>query len=142
MKTPPIIVENTFNAPVTKVWEALTNRRQMKHWYFDIEDFVPEYGAEFEFYGGSEEKPYLHKGKITDMVQEQKIAYDWKYDAVEGDSHVTFELRPDGEDRTKLKLTHTGTETFPTYDANFSRASFEAGWNEIVNSNLKNYLEQ
>jgi uncharacterized protein YndB with AHSA1/START domain len=26
------------NAPVDKVWNALTNKEQMKNWYFDIPD--------------------------------------------------------------------------------------------------------
>lgn len=140
MKTPPIIVETVINAPVAKVWDAMTHKRQMKHWYFDIPDFVAEYGAEFEWYAGPEGKQYLHKGKITEMLQEQKIGYDWKYEGVEGDSHVTFELRYEGEHTTKVRVIHTGTETFPTYDANFSRESFEGGWQQIL-TGLKGYVE-
>ena len=141
MKTLPIVVEAILNAPVHKVWAALTHHRQMQQWYFDIEEFIAEYGAEFEFYGGTPERQYLHKCKITDLVQDQKIGYDWKYDGVEGDSHVTFEIHPEEGHKTKLRLVHSGTETFPTYDTNFSRTSFENGWNEIINSNLRNYLE-
>ena len=141
-KTPPIIIDTIINAPIKKVWDALTHRRQMKHWFFDIEDFIPEFGAEFEFYNDADKKDYLHKGKITDMVLEQKIGYDWKYDGIEGDSQVTFELHPDVEGKTRLKLKHSGTESFPAYDNNLSRASFEKGWDQIINHNLKNYLEQ
>ena len=43
--------------------------------------------------------------------------------------------------QTKLILTHEGVETFPPDDPNFSRASFEAGWKEIISISLKNYIE-
>ncbi len=32
----PFIIERTYNAPVSKVWSAITDKDQMKQWYFDI----------------------------------------------------------------------------------------------------------
>ena len=49
MKTVPFVIERTFNAPVERVWKALTDRNETKQWYFDIEKFNPEVGFEFEF---------------------------------------------------------------------------------------------
>lgn len=142
MKTRPIIVEQEMNASVSKVWEAITHRRQMKHWYFDIENFVPEFGAEFKFVAGPDGKEYTHLIKITSMVQEHKISYDWKYDGIEGDSHVIFELFAEGDHKTRVKLTHEGTDSFPAYDTNFSRESFEQGWTEIIKTSLKEFVEK
>jgi len=31
-----LIIQRTYEAPIEKVWEALTNKDQMKQWYFDI----------------------------------------------------------------------------------------------------------
>jgi len=38
----PIVIERTYNAQIEKVWNAITNREQMKQWYFDIADFKAE----------------------------------------------------------------------------------------------------
>jgi uncharacterized protein YndB with AHSA1/START domain len=44
-----IMMEQTFNAPVARVWRALTDAGQMREWYFDLKEFKPEVGFEFEF---------------------------------------------------------------------------------------------
>ena len=71
--------------------------------------------------------------------QQKKIAYSWRYAGEEGDSLVTFELFPEG-DKTRLKLTHEGLETFPKLPA-YARTNFETGWTEIIGSSLKQYVE-
>jgi hypothetical protein len=47
-------------------------------------------------------------------------------------------LSADG-DKTRLKLTHEGLETFPKTAA-FARENFEAGWTSIA-SELKQFVE-
>jgi len=139
-KTPePIIVERTFNAPITKVWEALTDVDKMRKWYFDVSAFEPVIGFEFTFSGGSETKTYLHKCKVITVESPHKLAYTWSYDGYEGSSLLTFELTEEG-DQTHLKLTHTGLETFPN-EPDFARTSFMGGWDYIINTSLKGYLE-
>ena len=56
----PVVIERTYDAPVETVWKAVTNKEQMKHWYFDLKEFEPEIGFEFQFHGGTEQKQYLH----------------------------------------------------------------------------------
>lgn len=141
MAATPLIIERIYNAPVTIVWHALTNREAMKQWYFNIDDFKPEVGFEFHFYGGSEEKQYKHLCRITQVVPEQKIAYTWRYENYPGDSEVTFELFPEGND-TRVRLTHTGLETFPKDSKDFAVSSFTAGWTEIIGTLLKNFVEK
>ena len=96
MKEAPIVVERTFDATPTEVWQAITDGSKMKEWYFDIKDFKAEPGAEFQFYAGDGKKQYLHLWKITEVVTGKKISYSWKYDFDPGISHVTFELFPEG----------------------------------------------
>src|SRR5690606_14247773 len=109
----PLIIERTYDAAIERVWEALTDNDQMKQWYFDLPDFKAETGFEFEFYGGTEEKQYLHKCKVVEVEPITKIAYTWSYDGYAGQSLVIFELFSEGSNRTRLKLTHSGLETFP-----------------------------
>lgn len=139
--TSPLIIERTYNAPSEVVWQAITDNEQMKHWYFPLEEFHAVVGFEFQFSGGSKEKTYLHLCRVTEVIPGKKLAYTWKYDGYPGESLVSIELFPEG-DKTHVKLTHTGLETFPQDPKDFARTSFEAGWTSIIGTNLKNYVEQ
>jgi uncharacterized protein YndB with AHSA1/START domain len=134
-----IILERTFDAPVGRVWTALTDVDQMREWYFDLAEFKPQVGFEFDFTVEHEGNSYHHLCRVTDVVPEKKIAYTWRYKGEPGDSLVTFELFPDGN-KTRLKLTHTGIETFPKTPA-YARKNFEAGWTAIIGSELKQFVE-
>ena len=138
--TEAVVIERTFNAPVARVWKALTNADEMRVWYFDLKEFKPEVGFEFEFTVEHEGTKYHHLCKITEVIPQKKIAYTWRYAGEEGDSLVTFELFPEG-DKTRLKLTHEGLETFPKLPA-YARTNFEKGWTEIIGSSLKQYVEE
>jgi uncharacterized protein YndB with AHSA1/START domain len=142
MDTLPIIIERTFNVAVSKVWKAITDKDEMKKWYFDFADFKPEIGFKFHFSGGpSPEKQYLHLCEITEAVPEKKLSYSWRYDGYPGNSFVTFELF-DQDNRTMLRLTHTGVETFPKDNPDFAKENFVEGWNQIIHTSLKDYLEK
>ncbi len=140
MNAVPIVVEQVYDAPVEKVWSAITDADEMKNWYFHLHDFKPELGFQFQFTGGTEEGiKYLHVCEITEVVPEKKLTYTWRYDGYEGVSSVTFELFPQNG-KTLLKLTHSGLETLPADNPDFNPANFEKGWKEIVGTSLKEYL--
>lgn len=142
MKATPYVIERTYKAPIEKVWQALIDPKKMKEWYFDIPNFKPVVGYEFQFYGGSEDEKYLHLFKITEIVEGSKLAYTWRYENMPGSSELSFELFEAGSD-TKLILTHTGLESFAVIDnPMFSIDSFDKGWTMIIGTNLKNYIEQ
>src|SRR6266404_806097 len=134
-----VVIERTFNAPIARVWKALTNVDDMRRWYFDLKEFRPEVGFEFEFVVEHKGMKYHHLCKVTEVISQKKLAYTWRYKGHEGDSLVTLELFADG-DKTRLKLTHGGLETFPKTAA-FARKNFEAGWTAIIGSELKRFLE-
>ncbi len=136
----PIEIERTFDAPVERVWKAISSADDMKQWYFEFAEFKPEVGFEFQFWGGTEDKQYLHLCRVTDAVAGKKLAYSWRYDGYEGNSIVTFELSPEGKG-TKLRFSHRGIETFPQDDPNFARENFAEGWDEIINKALKGFVE-
>ena len=140
MKQEPFIIERTYNAPVSKVWKAISDKKQMKEWYFDVSDFKPEVGFEFQFTGENEGKTFVHLCKVVEAEDEKKLRYSWQYKDYEGLSFVTFELFAEG-DKTRLKLTHEGLETFPPVK-DFAKESFGAGWNYIIGTSLKEYMEK
>jgi uncharacterized protein YndB with AHSA1/START domain len=141
MKTEPVIKEVLLNAPASKVWKAITDKDDMKQWYFDFAEFKPEVGFEFQFYGGSDEKKYLHLCKITEVITNKRLTYSWRYDGYPGNSFVTFELF-DEAGKTRLKLTHKGIESFGTDNPDLAKENFVEGWNQIIGKGLKEYIEK
>ena len=137
----PLVIERTFNASVERVWKAITDKNEMKQWYFDLAEFKPEPGFEFQFEGGKEDKCYLHLCRVTEVIPNKKLTYSWRYDGFEGNSFVTFELFPEGN-KTRLKLTHAGLETFPHDNPDFAKENFMEGWTSIIGTFLKEYLDK
>ena len=135
----PVIVEQTLQAPVSKVWKSLINAEEMKQWYFDIKEFKPQVGFDFIIDVEHQGTRFIHLCRITQVIPEKKLSHTWKYQGHEGNSLVTFELS-DENGHTKIRLTHEGTETFPKTAA-FAKENFKAGWTSIIKEGLKNYVE-
>jgi len=141
MENKPLVFERTFDAPVSNVWKAITDKDEMKKWYFDLKAFRPEVGFEFQFEGGKDpENPYTHLCKIIEVIPFKKLKHTWTYKGYEGVSFVTFELFEEGN-KTKLRLTHEGLETFPKSNPDFAKENFKEGWTHIIHTSLKGYLE-
>lgn len=140
MNQEPFVIERTLNASIDKVWKALTDENQVKQWSFDMKGFKPEVGVEFKFDGGKEDMVYHHICVVKEVVTGKKLAYSWRYDGYEGESLVTWELFNEGN-QTRVKLTHTGLETFPKHP-DFARENFVMGWNDIIGRLLKEYVEK
>jgi len=138
MDNQPLIIEQEFNAPLALVWQAITQKELMKKWYFDIPDFKPEVGNKFNFEGGEENMRYNHLCQVLEVIPQQKLKYSWEYEGYPGVSFVTFELFSIGE-KTKVKLTHEGIETFTNSD--FKKEKFLGGWNYLIHKSLKKFLE-
>ena len=135
----PFVIEQIYDAPIEKAWKALTDKNQMKEWYFpQLLGFEPVVGFKFEFAkdGSSYEKEWI----VTRVVDGRILAHTWKYKNYPGMSEVTFQLSNEAHN-TRLRLTHTGLETFPD-DPHFARHRFEDGWTRIIGSDLKRFLEK
>jgi uncharacterized protein YndB with AHSA1/START domain len=139
----PIILERTFNAPVEKVWSALTDIDQMKQWYFpQLENFRPEEGFETEFNVHHQGKDFYHVWKVSKVAPLKKISVEWKYRGYPGNSLLTFELFSEGN-QTKLVLTHEKIETFdPAKHPELAPKNFLEGWTEFMDKELKEFLEK
>ena len=138
-KDEPLVVERTLNAPVALVWKALTDKEDIKQWSFDLREFAPVVGFEFQFDVEHEGFRYCHRCKVTEAIPNRRLAYTWRYEGHAGDSLVTFDLFAEGS-KTRVKLTHEGLETFPKLPA-FAKANFLGGWTQIVGSSLKDFVE-
>jgi uncharacterized protein YndB with AHSA1/START domain len=134
----PLVIERVFDAPADLVWKAISERDRMKIWYFELAQFAPEPGFEFEFSVEHDGTNYQHLCQVKEVVAGKKLAYTWRYAGQPGDSLVTFALFPEGE-KTRLRLTHEGLDTFPKLPA-YARHNFVRGWTMLIGSELKNYL--
>lgn len=134
----PVIKEVLLDAPVSRVWKALTDKDELKQWCFDMKAFQPEPGFQFEFYGEKDGVQFLHQCKVLEVEPERRMKWLWSYRDVPGDTFVTFELFAQG-DKTKLRLTHEGLENLPQ-DENYAKENFIAGWNSILGQLLPGFL--
>ena len=136
----PIVIERVFDAPVERVWQALTSKEELKQWSFDIPDFEPEEGYEFTFNGQNENGIKIHYCRITEVIEQRKLVYSWRYRNIRGVSVVTWELFHEG-DKTRLRLTHAGLEKLAHAGAGYRRQGFNTGWNSIFQL-LATWLQQ
>ena len=138
-KFEPLVIERTFNAPIARIWKALTNRDDMERWYFDLKEFKAEAGFEFRFTVEHKGFTYAHYCKIVEVIPGKKLAHTWRYEGLKGDSLVTFELFAEGK-QTRLKLTHEGLDSFPK-TPEFAKTNFVVGWTQIIGTWLKEFVE-
>jgi uncharacterized protein YndB with AHSA1/START domain len=133
----PFIIEQVYNASIEDVWQAISDENSMREWYFpQLRQFKPVVGFDFVF--SNDGSPYQKQWQVTKVEPGRLLAHSWVYKGYPGSSEVIFELFDEG-DKTRLKLQHTGIDSFPS-DLHFARTRFENGWKHILGSNLKNYL--
>ena len=141
MNNQSIVKEVSINAPVARVWKAITTKEEMKQWCFDIKDFEPVVGYEFRFSGGKDGESFVHICVVKEVIEHKKLSYSWSYESMPDIvTLVTIELFEESSKLTRVKLTHEGVDKFPQ-DKNFARGNFESGWTEISKL-LKTHAEQ
>lgn len=136
-----VLLEFSYKTTPEKIWKALTDKEEMKKWYFEVDEFLPEVGFEFRFWGESEERRYLHICEIREVIENKKLCHTWRYDGIEGNTDLCFEITDEGNQKTSVKLVHTGFETFPPDDSDLKIENFIEGWTSILGTSLKKYLE-
>ena len=136
-----ITIKRELDAPIGKVWHALTDVGAMRQWYFPmLEDFRPRVGFETEFVVSHNGKDFPHIWKVTEAQPKKVIAYDWRFGGYPGNSNLRFTLIPDG-DKTELKLEHVNLSSFePQKHPELSAGNFKMGWEQLL-AGLVKFLE-
>lgn len=136
-----VTINQTLDASVEQVWNALTDASQMRQWYFDLPEFKAEEGYTFQFEGqGNTGEKYLHFCEVTQVKHQEVLEYSWTYEQIEGYSLVRFSLTQLSDNHTQLRLTHTGLDSFPKDNSDFAAESFDKGWTALVTQSLVGYL--
>jgi uncharacterized protein YndB with AHSA1/START domain len=142
MKSEPVVKEIIVNVPLNKAWKVISDKDEMKNWYFNIAELKLEKGFEFKMYGGEPgERQYPISCRIVEVELGGKLSYTWNYDDFPAETLVTFELFKEGHN-IKVRLTHTGLEKMPPESPEVSRENHVLGWNQIIGISLKEYLEK
>lgn len=130
------------NATTNQIWNALTDAKTMKEWYFDMADFKLEVGNKFYFYEPGENKKFKHVCEILEIISNKKFSHTWTYpELTKGSSIVCWNI--DEQNGTVIvSLTHEGLNTFADGGSDFDPANFKAGWNEILHKSLKQFVEK
>jgi len=134
-------VKTTINAPVSKVWDALTKPEIIKQYFFGtdtITDWKP--GSPIKFRGEWEGKKYEDKGTIKEVKDQKLIRYDY-WSSMSGiedkpENYVLITYKLSGEDYD-VTLTVT-QENIP--DEKMKAHSVE-NWKKVLHD-LKDLLEQ
>lgn len=126
-----------LNAPIQKVWEAVSSAEGLSTWFMP-NDFKAEEGHEFTIQSPFGPSPC----KVLEVRPPSKLSFLWD----ESGWIVTFELK-ELEGRTELTLVHSGwkksEEIIPKAGEKSSiiRDRMDQGWENLVNVSLRKVVE-
>ena len=133
-----IIKEHTFNAPIGKVWNAISIAEEISSWFIKA-DFKAEVGYNYTFTASEEE----NCTQITGVVQNASpytLVYTWIVANTNAETTVKWILE-ETEQGTKLQLEHSGISNYEGETAVTMFSSFDKGWANCI-SELEGYLKQ
>lgn len=129
----------TVNAPLEKVWDALTNPEMVKQFLFGSQLLTDwKVGSEIIFQGEWEGQTYRDKGVVLEYNHQQKLAYsylsNWSgmEDKPENYLWVCYEVKP-GDNCTELTI----------YQSNYDEEKAEhskGNWANVIDG-LKKLVE-
>ena len=138
----PIIISHILQAPIERVWTALTDVDQMNVWYFpQLKAFEPRVGFRTEFLLTNDGRDFTHQWVVSEVSAPNRISYLWTLKEWEGLSMVTFELETHGA-YTLLKLFNAGGHTYKDDIPEFKRQSGIDGWTYLLCEALPDYLSK
>ena len=124
-------LQATLNAPLEKVWEALTNPEIVKQYFFGTELLTDwKVGSPIVFQGEWEGQKYTDKGEVLEYEHNKKLLYSYlsswseKEDLPENYLCVGYEVKADGTN-TSLSIHQSN------YDEESAKHS-EGNWAALV----------
>jgi uncharacterized protein YndB with AHSA1/START domain len=137
----PFVIERVFDAPVSRVWKALTVRDDIGEWFMDIDGFEPKEGYEFTLVAEHKDKRYIHFCRVTEVIDQRKLSWSFRFQNTNGITYVTWELFPEGR-KTRLRLTHEGLEKIAHAGPEYGRQNFVEGWTSFLDERLAQFLQR
>ena len=123
--------EIVIDAPVEVVWRTITEPDQITQWFADRVELVIEPGAHGYMEFGDQGGPVI----VETVDPPARFSFRWNHPRGEepagGNSMlVEFTLTPEGDERTRLRVTESGHELLDWDDAEKERYASEhqEGW--------------
>ncbi|KAF0993832.1 SRPBCC domain-containing protein [Geobacillus sp. TFV-3] len=125
-----------LNAPIEKVWKAVTTSEGIATWWMP-NTFEPILGHQFVLHAG----PFGDSPcKVTELDPPNLLGFDWGKDW-----HLTFVLKALEDGKTEFTLIHSGWDAEKTTEFGqphtVVRKIMDDGWENIVNQKLPAYIE-
>ncbi|SFI34076.1 Uncharacterized conserved protein YndB, AHSA1/START domain [Paenibacillus sp. UNC496MF] len=124
---PDVRVSQVFNAPIDKVWRAISTSEGLGAWFMP-NDFAPVVGHEFHIDAG----PFgRQRCLVKEIEPPSRIAFQWGTEWT-----ITILLEDRGDDRTACTLVHAGWREDGMTEFNLPHAAVRErmgqGWVGIV----------
>jgi len=127
--------EILIEAPAEVVWRTITEPDQMSQWFAEQVELVIEPGAHGYMGFGDQGGPVV----VETVDPPARFSFRWNHpigeEPVVGNSMlVEFTLTPEGDERTRLRVTESGHELRDWPDAEKQRYADEhqEGWGEFL----------
>lgn len=129
-----IVIDATPEA----VFKAITDPNELTQWFPDQAILEPKIGGKmkFSFFKTDSEyrqMDYFPEGTITEIIPNKKISYTWQEPNIPGfpNTVVTWELEKMEDNKTRLKLFHTGFKPDET------AKKHNEGWSHFLGQLIK-----
>lgn len=127
----------TFDAPIQKVWNAVSTSEGISSWFMQ-NDFQPVEGHEFHLQSPFGPSPC----KVLKVDEPHHLSFSWDTDGW----YVSFDLKEIG-DKTEFTMIHGGWKQTDTIvpkarrSASEIRDTMNGGWEALVKKKLREVVE-
>lgn len=91
-----VILERSYDTTIDDLWDAVTNPERLPRWFLPVSGEL-KLGGRYQFEGNA-------GGTITECVPPRSVAATWEFGGEM--SMVEVRIAPEGEARSRLKLSH------------------------------------
>ncbi len=139
-----VVIEKNIviDASPEVVFKAITDPKELTNWFPDQAILEPKVGGKvkFSFYKDNErehrEFDFFPEGTITEFIPNKKLSYTWHVPNTPDFPRtlVTWELEEIADNKTRVKLLHSGFETGKLF-------KHDEGWSYFLNR-LQSYCKK
>lgn len=138
----PIQVSTKINAPIERVWEAITNTDMMRQWFVGIDRNEIQDGDTFQFIEMFGTEQLLHECLVLEMNDPSLFRHTWAYPELSQESStVNWDLEKDGN-QTEIIITHEGIDRLTGDLPGLTDQRLMGFWDDAINQHLKKFLER
>lgn len=137
----PIRHSIVIEAPLEKVWQALTDPEAVAVW-IGAKGFEAKVGARFEFHTEPQgDWDGVTYSEMLKLEEGKRMLFTWAVPGVPP-TQVEFALKDLGDGRCEVTLEHRGWDQFPPDEMRPVRDQLDRGWGGAVLPKLKRVAEE